>query len=558
MSETYDPLVKEEIAQFRAFQKRFIADPGKVLVFSGEGKDLLIVPQGKQGPTFGELMWGKYSLLYKVDISEHLLRFQCRLPCATDAFFFDAEVSFSCSVDNPELIVRREIRDVKLRLEPLIVEVMRGQSRNYMVSESGIAESNISDAIKSAVYDSGFYISNLVLQLGLSEEAAEYVRNLERINREKELNRAKQELEHQRKEFEQQARREEERLELERQRQQLQLELEAKRQKEDLEREIQLRDSKVSLDIQRSQQELDFEAKQQESSYQRQERKLNDETDRQIEIGRIRQQEFLEFEREKREFEREKWQMEKEKLRLVAEADRLQLQQFINRQKADFDLEAESIADRKSLESRRENLKLEQGIDSQEKEFARQQERLELESKIDRENIALDARREQLDKVQEISGKERDFELDSMTKKMERYKPIIQAGRWELLALSLSQNPEDVQFVMNEMTRQRESDRTSWVEAVEVLLRNGALEGHELEETAKNMLQGMVSVMRQNTIGLAGEVSVSSLEGVTDSENQENVSPKSSSSMPSEFEENEDEDDEAISNIEVTVSTLED
>ena len=513
MSETYDPLVKEEIAQFRAFQKRFIADPGKVLVFSGEGKDLLIVSQGKQGPTFGELMWGKYSLLYKVDISEHLLRFQCRLPCATDAFFFDAEVSFSCSVDNPELIVRREIRDVKLRLEPLIVEVMREQSRNYMVSESGIAESNISDAIKSAVYDSGFYISNLVLQLGLSEEAAEYVRNLERINREKELNRAKQELEHQRKEFEQQARREEERLELERQRQQLQLELEAKRQKEDLEREIQLRDSKVSLDIQRSQQELDFEAKQQESSYQRQERKLNDETDRQIEIGRIRQQEFL---------------------------------------------EAESIADRKSLESRRENLKLEQGIDSQEKEFARQQERLELESKIDRENIALDARREQLDKVQEISGKERDFELDSMTKKMERYKPIIQAGRWELLALSLSQNPEDVQFVMNEMTRQRESDRTSWVEAVEVLLRNGALEGHELEETAKNMLQGMVSVMRQNTIGLAGEVSVSSLEGVTDSENQENVSPKSSSSMPSEFEENEDEDDEAISNIEVTVSTLED
>jgi hypothetical protein len=177
MSETYDPLVKEEIAQFRAFQKRFIADPGKVLVFSGEGKDLLIVPQGKQGPTFGELMWGKYNLLYKVDISEHLLQFECRLPCATDAFFFDAKVSFSCSVDNPELIVRREIRDVRLRLEPLIVEVMRGQSRNYMVSESGIAESNISDAIKSAVYDSGFHISNLVLQLGLSEEAAEYVRN---------------------------------------------------------------------------------------------------------------------------------------------------------------------------------------------------------------------------------------------------------------------------------------------------------------------------------------------------------------------------------------------
>jgi hypothetical protein len=80
MFETYDPIIKEEIAQFRAFQKRFIADPGKVLVFSGEGKDLLIVPQGKQGPTIGELMWGKYNLLYRVDITEHILKFKCSLP----------------------------------------------------------------------------------------------------------------------------------------------------------------------------------------------------------------------------------------------------------------------------------------------------------------------------------------------------------------------------------------------------------------------------------------------------------------------------------------------
>ena len=87
-----------------------------------------------------------------------------------------------------------------------------------------------------------------------------------------------------------------------------------------------------------------------------------------------------------------------------------------------------------------------------------------------------------------------------------KYKPIIQAGRWKLLALGLSQNPEDVHFVMNEMNRQRESDRTSFVEAVEVLLRNGVLEGHELEETAKNMLREMVSVMKQNSTGLTTEV----------------------------------------------------
>lgn len=556
MFETYDPLVKEEIAKFRAFQKRFIPDPGNVLVFSGEGKDLLIVPQGKPGPTFGELIWQKYNLLYKVDITEHLLKFCCQLPCATDAFFFDAEVVFSCSVNNPEMIVRREVRDVRSRLEPLIVEVMRGKSRNYTVGESGIAESDISDSIKSVIYDSGFQVTNLVLKLGLSKEAADYVQNLERINREKELTRAHQELENQKKEFERNQRLKQEEEERQRQFQKAELEREIKEREEAFKFGTRLRDSEFSLKEQKSQQELDFERRQKETAYLRQDKKLDAETEQQIELDKVRNQEWLAFEREKQAFEREKLQLEREKLRLQAANDMLQLQQSIERQKNDFALEAKIIEEYRLLEAKQSSLQLQQAMDSQEQEFVREADKLDLESKIRRENIALEARSSQLDRVQEISAKERDFELDSMTRKMETYKPIIQGGRWELLALSLSQNPEDVQFVMNEMNRQRESDRTSWVQAVELLLKNGALEGHELEETAKNMLQGMVSVMRQNTIGLGSEASAGSLAASDDDTQGSTLVTKYPDNVPKEFQDDDAEVDDVTSTNETTVSTV--
>jgi hypothetical protein len=329
MFETYDPLKKEEIAQFRAFQKRFIADPGQVLIFSGEGRNLLVVPHGKQGPTIGELIWGKYNLLYTVDITEHILKFQCQLPCATDAFFFDADVSFSCSVNAPEIIVRREVRDVRACLEPLIIEVMRGQSRSYAVNESGIAEANLSDAIKSTIYDAGFNVSSLVLKLSLSKDAAEYIRNLEQINREKELTNARQDLERSKQEFERQQRIEEEKLAVDRQRQQIQLDLDIKKQTKDVDIEIRTKDAKLSLQEQKEQRELDFELKQKESDLVRQDRKSDADTDQRIALEKIRQEEFLSMERDKYAFEREKLQLEIDHMKLQKANEILKLQQSL-------------------------------------------------------------------------------------------------------------------------------------------------------------------------------------------------------------------------------------
>jgi hypothetical protein len=202
------------------------------------------------------------------------------------------------------------------------------------------------------------------------------------------------------------------------------------------------------------------------------------------------------------------------------------------------------------LKNQQEQLSLKHSINQQEDEFLEKREAerrnrdqenqiSDLELENEKRMIALSARKDELELVQEIQGKERDFELDSMTKKMERYQSIVQSGMWDLLALSLSQNPGDVHVVMNEINRQKETDRLAWMQAVELLLSNGALEGHELEETAKSMLQGMVSSMRQGSVGISGSTPVASLEGnnIKPEAHQDTPSGNTPDVMPSQFEE---------------------
>jgi WD40 repeat protein/energy-coupling factor transporter ATP-binding protein EcfA2 len=188
MADTYNPILsREEIRGGQLFQQRPVPDAQTALVFSGEGQPLLTITQGQRGITRGEMLWGKYNLLYKVDMTEHPLSFWCELPCATDAFDFHAQVRFTCAVHNPEMIVRRNITDVRQVLEPLIVEVMRSMSRNYKVEESGIAEREIGDRVKKAVYDAGFQVNRFVLTLSLEQEARQRIREKKDIQDRAEL-----------------------------------------------------------------------------------------------------------------------------------------------------------------------------------------------------------------------------------------------------------------------------------------------------------------------------------------------------------------------------------
>jgi D-ribose pyranose/furanose isomerase RbsD len=188
-------LSKEEIGGWRIFQKRPIPDPGTALVLSGEGQPLLTIKQGNNGITSGEIRWGKYNSIYKIDVTDFPLNFQCILPCATDAFDFKAEVKFTCSVKDPEIIIQRNITDIGAVLEPLIIEVMRRISRKYQVEDSGAAELAISNSIKQAIYDEGFNIPQLVITLSLEEEARKRIREVKRLQEEVNIEKERQALE---------------------------------------------------------------------------------------------------------------------------------------------------------------------------------------------------------------------------------------------------------------------------------------------------------------------------------------------------------------------------
>ncbi len=149
--------------------------PGTAFVFVGDGKPSIVVYEGQQGPTLGELIWGKYTVYYEVDMGERSLDFHEKIPCA-DAFEFNAEVRLTYAVNDnpvvqaPALIVRSARTDASQFLKNLAIDVMRRTSRRYPHEESGKAENSIAAQIEEEVRDKGFKLSrSAFVKLSLDE-----------------------------------------------------------------------------------------------------------------------------------------------------------------------------------------------------------------------------------------------------------------------------------------------------------------------------------------------------------------------------------------------------
>lgn len=199
MADIYNPIVsREELSRWQILNKTPVPDANTALVFVGNGQPLLTVSEGQKGLTRGEMLWGRYHFVYKVDMSDFPIGFSCNLPCATDAFDFQAEVQFTCSVRDPEMIVRRNVMDIRQILKHLIIEVMRRVSRKYEVEQSAAAEREVSDSVKTAIYDEGFNLKQFTVILSLEEEAREWIRKRKRLQEAAKLQLLQQELERKR------------------------------------------------------------------------------------------------------------------------------------------------------------------------------------------------------------------------------------------------------------------------------------------------------------------------------------------------------------------------
>lgn len=203
MTETRGLIISKETPQLRLFRPRPTPEPGIALVLFREGQPLITLWPGDR-LTSGEVSWGNYKTLYKVDITEHSFSFNCMLPCQGEAFEFRAQVDVTYSVENPSLIVERNITDARIVLEPLIVDTMREVSRKYDVEQSAEAEKSIKEQVleESRKYNTGLKILRFMVKLSLEEATRNHIRKIKDIERTKESELKQAELEKQRIELE--------------------------------------------------------------------------------------------------------------------------------------------------------------------------------------------------------------------------------------------------------------------------------------------------------------------------------------------------------------------
>lgn len=198
MTDTINPILeKSELPRLRLFRPWPTPEPGVALVFFQPGQRLFTLWPGQQ-LTAGEISWGKYRTLYKVDVTEHALHFDCTLPCNSDAFDFQAKIQATVAVSDPGQIIERNVTDIAGTLKPLLISVMRRISRRHDVDQSAEAEHEISDAISEEKFDAGLVVKRFVVELSLEQDARDHIRTLRQIARSREREKEEAVLEQQR------------------------------------------------------------------------------------------------------------------------------------------------------------------------------------------------------------------------------------------------------------------------------------------------------------------------------------------------------------------------
>ncbi|MEW6496689.1 MAG: hypothetical protein AB1589_29825, partial [Cyanobacteriota bacterium] len=132
------------------------------------------------------------------------------------------------------------------------------------------------------------------------------------------------------------------------------------------------------------------------------------------------------------------------------------------------------------------------------------QDRAELEKTRIQSSIELEkeAQKLQMQRQQfELERKrlENQFELERIKLKMEFYSPLLKAGNWQMLALQLAQNPEDVQVIVQQLNQQKQMERDHQMKMLKMLLDADALEGSQISEVGKRVLQGLIAMTEEST-----------------------------------------------------------
>lgn len=130
---------QHQISRLEFVRRRLPAKPWVARVFVKSTGELAAFSRDKQ-PTTGELLWGGFHSMYEVDLSLRRLTLEITLPSTGDAFVFRAEVDLQWRVEDPELVVRKGITDIRKVVIPLLLDRLRQVTRFRRADEVEAAE----------------------------------------------------------------------------------------------------------------------------------------------------------------------------------------------------------------------------------------------------------------------------------------------------------------------------------------------------------------------------------------------------------------------------------
>ena len=85
-----------------------------------------------------------------------------------------------------------------------------------------------------------------------------------------------------------------------------------------------------------------------------------------------------------------------------------------------------------------------------------------------------------------------EIEKERTQMRIDFYSPFIKEGQWQLLALQLANHPDDVAAVAQMIRQQRQADMENQLKALKIMLEEDAIEGFQMEEASKRVLQRFV------------------------------------------------------------------
>jgi hypothetical protein len=178
MQETFNPILSQEDVRGWSLTRDIPAPaPNTVLVLSRSGYELLVISHTEKPISFSRFKFGGYNSLYKIDVGQHVLKIDCSLPSKTAGFDFPTTVEITCSVFEPQTIVRAGTQDVASVLKARLINEMKQISRDYDLQENAMAEKDINRSVRRRVVDErcfddlGLRIPQLVASLQIDSSA---------------------------------------------------------------------------------------------------------------------------------------------------------------------------------------------------------------------------------------------------------------------------------------------------------------------------------------------------------------------------------------------------